>query len=170
MLQALNEILQDLNADKIDDLDELNDEECEQDEDCDDEYCVDNVPEGYVNCNGVIAYYVHGEVSSDRFYGRVTNLKNAGMIPEGDSIDEYKKDVWFMVDWLFEDFDRYGKPLKEFNAAGGRRKPIEFYVHDPVILNFFYNRYPHKKVPHKTYVVPLNPRYEEQEVPFRMAA
>jgi hypothetical protein len=131
-------------------------------------------PEGYINYNGIIAYYERGDdqedILTDRLYGCVDNLPNAGLTLEGDGIEGYRKGIRSAVNSLFEDFDQYGKPRRKFNAAGTLNATIEFYVHDPVILNFFYNRYPHKKVPHKTYVVPLHPRFEEQEVPFRMAA
>jgi hypothetical protein len=129
---------------------------------------------GYLNYNGIIAEYEHGEedelMATNRIFGSVENLPNAGIVLEGDGIEGIKKDIKSAVDDLFEDFDRYGKPLKEFNVAGGERKPIEFYVHDPVILNFFYNRSHKKRIVQQPKVVPFHPHFEEQEVPFRMAA
>jgi hypothetical protein len=130
-------------------------------------------PEGYINHNGIIADYWHGNTEEDEHIicGAVLNMKNAGIIPEGLSIEDYRKDVQSMVHDLFSEFDQYGKPRRLFNAdKGWSNPPIEFYVDNPNLLDFFYNRYPHKKVPHKTYVVPIHPRFEEEEVPFRMAA
>jgi predicted HicB family RNase H-like nuclease len=130
---------------------------------------------GYVNYNGIIAEYEHGEeeelMATNRIFGSVENLPNAGIVLEGDGIEGLKKDIRSAVDDLFEDFDQYGTPRRKFNAAGTLNATIEFYVHDPVILNFFYNRYPHKKkIVQQPKVVPFHPRFEEQEVPFRMAA
>jgi hypothetical protein len=151
-MESTNEISKVQTDEPILELDDENFDELDAED-----YEEENNPEGYVNSNGVIAYYVHGEVYTDRFYGLVTNLSNAGIVPEGDSIDDYRKDVRSMVHSLFEGFDQYGKPRRKINAAGTLNATIEFYVEDPVILDFFYNRYPHKKVPHKTYVVPLHP-------------
>jgi hypothetical protein len=71
----------------------------------------------------------------------------------------YRKELLETVDSLFEDFDQLVNHAE--NTMPQVYATVAFYVHDPVILNFFYTRYPHNRVPSKAKVVVLHPHFEE---------
>jgi hypothetical protein len=111
--------------------------------------------EGHIFYKGFRANFRHGSDPDEetKLFGCVDNIYNAGLILQGDNMEEYTDDFHEAVD----DF------LMEVDNGGYGGYPIEYYTNDTNLLDY-YNKY------HRKNVVPIsNYRYEEDE-PLRLAA
>jgi hypothetical protein len=109
--------------------------------------------EGHIFYKGFRANFRHGSDPDEatQLFGRVDNIHNAGLLLQGDNMDEYTDDFHEAVD----DF------LMEVDNGGYGGYPIEYYTNDKNLLDY-YNKYHRRHVPINTY------HYEEE--PLRMAA